>query len=80
MADRNSAEIFGRLFDYLAFYIGTVDRKEFAKYLWTISEEYDFSPGQMECDEALLKLGLARKVKTDKTTSGEIIDYGPGEG
>ena len=64
MADRNSAEIFGSLFDMLAAGL-PADPAETARLLWNMQKGYDFSPCQMECDDALLKLGLARELPPD---------------
>lgn len=61
MADRTSAEIFGTIFAYLA---QTPDEraKTFARALFYMSQGYDFSECQMECDDALVTLGLAKKL------------------
>ena len=50
---------------------------KYKKY-WKMSREYDFSEYQMEADEALLKLGLARKgVDPDYPEDGDVMLYGP---
>lgn len=68
MADRTSAELFGYIFDMLA---EECERnKERAVRFWQKAREYDFSWYQMDCDAALLKLGLARN-------SDEGLRYGP---
>lgn len=59
MADRTSAEIFGRVFQLLAN-TPTADPKELARELIQISREYDFSPYQMYADEACMALDIAR--------------------
>jgi hypothetical protein len=61
MADRSSAEIFGEVFDYLA---KTGDVKA-ARHFFKLTQRYDFSLCQMECDKSLVKLGLARKAKDE---------------
>ena len=60
MADHTSAGIFGEIFVRLA---KTPDERniEFAHWLWGKSMQYDFSPCQMECQDSLVKLGLARR-------------------
>lgn len=70
MADRTSAEIFGTIFQRLAGnpLESSQDVREFTAWLWELAGGYDFSDGQMECHEALAKLGLA--------TVGED-EYGP---
>lgn len=64
MADRTSAGIFARIFKYLS--CGDMDEsferkraRQFAHELWDMARNYDFSPGQMDCDDHLVKLGLA---------------------
>lgn len=52
MADRTSAEIYGGLFERLAKQL---------KEIWAEADCYDFHKCQMDCNDALLFLGLARK-------------------
>jgi hypothetical protein len=59
MADRTSASIFGQIFDLLAKN-PTDEHKEMAKQIWPLRREYDFNDYQMDCDEALVKLDLAK--------------------
>ena len=61
MADRTSAEIFGTIFGHLAEWPVTAQDKDFALYIYGLSQGYDFSPCQMDADGALEKLGLARR-------------------
>lgn len=60
MADRTSARIFGRLFAMLA---EEPDARSQAlgRRVWMLAAEYDLSPNQMGCNEALFALGLARR-------------------
>jgi hypothetical protein len=60
MADRTSAGIFANLFHYLA---RNPDNRnlEAAKYVWTLSRDYDFHPQQMGVPESLEILNLAKK-------------------
>lgn len=60
MADRTSAEIFGRIFGLLAA-DPTAENKRLARQIFEISKDYDFTPNQMYADEASLILGLARE-------------------
>ena len=60
MADRTSARIFAMVFEHLAEEASDRD-KAMAKRLWALTGEFDFSPYQMYCDEALEKLGLAER-------------------
>jgi hypothetical protein len=59
MADRTSAAVFGGIFEYLA---ENPDSRalEFAKVVYGMTSAYDFNGYQMECDDALIKLGLAK--------------------
>lgn len=60
MADRTSAALFGKIFKILAS-PGEIDRKVIAREFYAMMGDYDFHDSQMDCDEALLELGLARK-------------------
>ncbi len=66
VADRTSAEIFTHIFRHLA----NDDRewrcmdgspRDAAKKFWRLSWQYDFSCEQLDCDESLITLGLARE-------------------
>jgi hypothetical protein len=61
MVDRTSAELFGNIFSRLANK-QTEETIEIAKDLWSNTSGYDFSPYQMESDDALINLGLAKKI------------------
>jgi hypothetical protein len=63
MADRTSAALFGKVFDYLAE--EPEQNEKFAAWLWKQTGNYDFSYYQMGCDKALVKLGLAKRVEDD---------------
>ncbi|WP_126654107.1 hypothetical protein [Chryseobacterium aureum] len=75
MADRTSAEIFGIIFEKLASK-PTEDNKELAKELFEKCSDYDFSYSQMEIDDSLIILGLA-KIGIDERypEDGECIVY-----
>lgn len=79
MADRSSAALFAAIFEHLA--ANPDDRaKEFARKLWDLSRGYDFNDYQMGADQALTKLGLARRgVDPGYPNDGEAIVYGPAE-
>ena len=62
MADRTSASVFATVFEALAE-PGELDRKAVAAKLWRAMDDYDFSPYQMYCDEALVRLGLAKNCE-----------------
>lgn len=74
MSDRTSAEIFGNVFVLVArdttLAKNPKGRNSLALQLWEMSKGYDFGPSQMDCDEALIGLGLARE-------SGSDVEYGP---
>lgn len=60
MSDRTSASIFGQTFEYLAR--KPEQNREHALVFWERAKHYDFHPCQMECNEALVSLGLAKWV------------------
>jgi hypothetical protein len=55
MADRSAARVFGSIFEVMAE--DSLDALPLR--IWNMSKRYDFSPCQMDCDDALIKLGLA---------------------
>lgn len=72
MADRTSAEIFGLLFEKLA----KRPQKEvrtLARWAWKLAGAYDFDDCQMDCDKALIKLGLAKPSKDEY--GDDAIEY-----
>lgn len=71
MSDRTSAKVFGKMFracvemqkefEQLYGHKMVVDySRKFALIAWKLSQEYDFTPDQMGCDDVLIELGLAR--------------------
>ncbi len=67
-SDTRSAEIFGQIFNFLAK--KPLQNKDDAAKFWRRTQSYDFHPCQMECNDSLVSLGLARWVNDE-------IDYGP---
>lgn len=69
MADKTSAHIFGRVFTHLALEPDERN-KQLAWWLWEQAGDYDFTPSQMQVDEALRTLGLMTvdKVYTEYYT------------
>jgi hypothetical protein len=77
MADRTSAGLFGEFFCLLAA-DPTDQHVKWARDLWRNTLEYDFSPCQMGCDEALSTLSLARRrVDPRWPDDGPVWWYGP---
>jgi hypothetical protein len=79
MADRSSAYLFGEVFRIVAEYVPPGDTRDaMARRLWDLTLGYDFTDNQMNADEALLALGLARRgVDPDWPDEGEVVLYGP---
>lgn len=79
MADRTSAEIFGAIFATLADELpDNTIRQRIALKFWKMSRQYDFSDCQMEEDDALTTLGLARQVPNiEYPDEGPLTEYGP---
>lgn len=77
MSDKNSAEIFGAIFELLSEN-PTDEHKAMAARLWSLTSGYDFNPVQMWADDALMKLGLA---KQGDNCGGDVrylgLDYEP---
>ena len=77
MSARSSAAIFGDIFQHLAE-SPTDANKEFARWLWSKTAGYDFADYQLEADDALMALGLARRgVDPKHPDDGEMVVYGP---
>ena len=75
MADRTNAKLFGDLFKTLSINT-TEESKALGEKIYQLSKEYDFSPSQMEADESLLLLGLAKKgVHPVYPTDGVVMIY-----
>lgn len=79
MADRTSAKIFGNLFDILAKN-PDINSNQLAKILWEMQRGYDFSPYQMNADEALVKLGFAKEVPDSEDPEYTVTLYKNGNG
>lgn len=79
MADRTAAGLFHDVFNLVAEHVPESEsRNEMAQRFWGLTRDYDFSPYQMYCDDALLTLGLARRgVDPEWPENGEQILYGP---
>jgi hypothetical protein len=77
MADRTSAALFCTIFKELAADLspGSV---HVAHKIWPFVQSHDFNEYQMNCDDALIKLGLARMgVNPLHPEDGEVVLYGP---
>lgn len=60
MADRAAARIFGKVFTLLAK-TPTEENKAFAAELYEETGEFDFASYQMDCDDQLIALDLAKE-------------------
>lgn len=63
MSDRTSAGIFSEMFTILDESLATAPGRivvELARRVWEMTWEHDFAHEQLECDAALVRLGLAR--------------------
>ena len=71
MGDTNSCEIFANIFARLAKN-PTDENKTIARETFDDSRRYDFADYEMECDDALIVLGLAKRdVEGDVTYVGD---------
>lgn len=79
MADRTSARLFGKIFELLAKN-PTDEHKAIAKEIFAETSDYDFSNYQMDADEPLIALGLAKKgIDPKYPEDGEVVIYGDGQ-
>ncbi len=79
MADRTSARLFGKIFELLAKN-PTDEHKAIAKEIFAETGDYDFSDYQMDADEPLIALGLAKKgIDPEYPEDGEVVIYGDGQ-
>lgn len=58
MADRSAAVAFGDVFEILASQADLRAMTGVAEEIFDLTSDYDFTPDQMDCDEALETLGL----------------------
>ena len=80
MADRTSAALLGQIFKLLAEN-PTDEHKRIAQKIWGFSDYYDFSPYQMDADEACYKLGIARRgIHPEYPEDGETYFFEGDEG
>jgi hypothetical protein len=79
MADKTAAGIFGDIFEYLAKNpTGSIENKEFAKVLLGMANNYRFGFCEMDCDDALVALGLAQVgIDPDYPDDDECVMYNP---
>ncbi|GAB3937524.1 hypothetical protein [Larkinella terrae] len=76
MADRTSARLFGKIFGLLAKN-PSEEHKAIAKEVFAETDNYDFSSYQMDADDSLMALGLARLgVDPEYPEEGETVLYG----
>ncbi len=78
MGDSNSAAIFQSIFEDLSGMRKSAERDRLALKYWKMAREYSFADDEMYCDDALIELGLARRI-TNLQEPGEddCIEYGP---
>jgi hypothetical protein len=74
MADRTAAEIFAKVFDVLARN-PTDDRLAIAREIAPMARQYDFHPCQMNCDDALVSLGLAAEGPDSEDPDENCVVY-----
>lgn len=81
MSDRSSAYLFAIIFQGLAeeniMFRAPDQVRALARYIWKQLGNYDFSPYQMECDDALVTLRLARRVRDEYNPDETVTRYGP---
>lgn len=75
MGDSSGAYLFGKVFDRLAKEPADNRRDALAKFFWTEARDHDFTDYEMECDESLKQLGLAKEVKDPDDPKRTIFRY-----
>jgi len=79
VSDKTAAHAFAVMFEALAsdeFMFTVPDfTLRAAKKVWDQMAGFDFSPHQMHCDDALVKLGLARHVRDPYCPGQTVIKY-----
>lgn len=60
MSDRDSAYIFGRVFEMIDKHARPSQRIAQSRRFWKMSLDFDFAPEDMHADKTLKRLGLAR--------------------
>lgn len=73
MADRTSAYLFTQVFEHLAAEPITDCDRDFAQYMWALTQDYDFMDQQLECDDVLVALGLAKRVEPTEDEPSGIV-------
>ncbi len=61
MSDRTAAEVFRYAFETCGLIEDPAKQTAQARHLWAAGGRFDFSWNQMECDDVLIRLGLAHK-------------------
>lgn len=78
MSNRGSARALGRAFTLIECIIPcSPERAALVIALWEDARSGDFHFSQMNCDAALIKLGLARKLPVPKYPDETEMNYGP---
>lgn len=62
MSDRTSCRLFSAIFEHLAKLPRSEEIDAFTQKMWELQSEYDFSVLDMDRNEDLIALGLARKM------------------
>lgn len=61
MSDRSGALLFGKVFRLIAEHVPKEQRREVALGFWELMGDYDFSPYDLNANEALVKCELATR-------------------
>lgn len=78
MSDKDSAAMLSELFLILSKFPPSEMRSEIATWAWEMTKGRDFHPSDMQTDEELTLLGLARKgIDPCYPEDGETTLYGP---
>jgi hypothetical protein len=72
MSAVDTAYVMGRVMEMIAKEVPKERRRAVAKQIWKLCDGIDFNESEMECDKALLSMGLAVD-KPDPDYPGETV-------
>lgn len=76
----NLAQLFAEIFTVVDDYVEDEDaRHSLSRRFWVLTKDYDFEYADMDCDEALIHLGLARTLPDPEYPGDVMTSYDGGD-